>query len=175
MTVAYLSLGSNIEPKKNLVEAIRLLSRHVKILKLSTVYLTQPLLHRNQPSYHNCVIKIETEIEPLKLKFDVLRAIESKLKRKRTEDKYASRTIDIDIILYDDLRLSTKELVLPDPEIEKRPFLAIPLYELEPGLKLPTNKSIREIATRFRNPKMTPLRGFTASLSRCLESMREES
>lgn len=172
MTAAFLSLGSNIEPEKNILEAIRLLSRHVKILKSSTVYLTEPLLRRSQPKYYNCVIKIETDIEPYKLKFDILRAIEEELGRKRSEDKYAPRTIDIDIILYGDLQVSTKELVIPDPEIQKRAFLAIPLYEAEPELLLSaTGKPIREVASRFKGHRITELKNFTHTLQSLIRSL----
>ncbi|HVP16689.1 MAG TPA: 2-amino-4-hydroxy-6-hydroxymethyldihydropteridine diphosphokinase [candidate division Zixibacteria bacterium] len=172
MTVAFLSLGSNIEPEKNMLEAVRLLSHHVKVLKASTVYLTEPLQGKSQPEYYNCVIKVETDIEPLKLKFDVLRPIEAELGRKRIKDKFASRTIDIDIILYGNLAVSTKELVLPDPDIQERAFLAIPLCEIEPDLVLPVaNKPIREVADRFKKPQIKELKSFTAALQRLVNSL----
>ena len=165
MTVAFLSLGSNIEPEKNMLEAVRLLSHHVKVLKASTVYLTEPLQRKSQPAYYNCVIRIETDIEPHKLKFDVLKVIEEELGRKRVKDKFAPRTIDIDIILYGSLVVSTKKLTLPDPHIRRRAFLAIPLSEIEPDLVLPIgNKTIREIADRFEKPKMMELKSFTEAL-----------
>ena len=165
MTWVFLSLGSNIEPRKNILEAVKLLAEHVRILETSTVYLTEPLRRRTQPKYYNCVLKIETEIASRKLKFDVLRVIEEKLGRKRTEDKYAPRTIDIDIIVYGDLRLSTKDLVIPDPEIQKRAFLAIPLCEVEPELVLPTTRrAIREVANKFNDQKMIREEEFTETL-----------
>ena len=172
MTVAFLSLGSNIEPEKNMLEAVRLLSHHVKVLKASTVYLTEPLQRKSQPAYYNCVIKIETDIEPRKLKFEVLRDIEKELGRKRTEDKYASRTIDIDIILYGNLVVSTKELTLPDPDIRTRAFLAIPLDEIEPDLVLPIeNKPIGEVADRFKKPTIMKLKSFTETLQGLVRSL----
>lgn len=171
MTTAFISMGSNIAPEKNIVEALKLLSSHVKILKVSTVYLTEPLQGKSQPKYYNCVVKIETETEPRNLKVDVLKPIERKLGRERTEDKYASRTIDLDLIAYGDLRLNTKELVIPDPEIQKRAFLAVPLCEIEPGLQLPGwDKSIEEIADSFRDPGMIPLIDFTTTLRSLLKA-----
>jgi dihydroneopterin aldolase/2-amino-4-hydroxy-6-hydroxymethyldihydropteridine diphosphokinase len=165
MTSVFLSLGSNIEPEKNILEAVKLLAEHVRILEASTVYLTEPMRRRSQPKYYNCVLKIETDITPRKLKFDVLRVIEERLGRKRTEDKYAPRTIDIDIIVYGGLRLSTKDLVIPDPEIQKREFLAIPLCEIEPELVLPhTRKMIKEVASRFKGHKMIREEAFTETL-----------
>ena len=167
MTLAFLSLGSNIEPEKNILEAVRLLSHRVKVLKASTVYLTEPLRGKSQAKYYNCVIKIETDIEPHELKFDVLRPIEKELGRKRTKDKFASRTIDIDIILYGNVVVSTKELTIPDPDIQRRAFLAIPLCEIEPSLTLPVaNKPIMEIAGRFKKPQIKELKSFSEALQR---------
>jgi 2-amino-4-hydroxy-6-hydroxymethyldihydropteridine diphosphokinase len=116
---------------------VKLLSRQVKILKSSTVYLTEPLLHKAQPKYYNCVIKIETDVELKKLKFVVLRTIEEELGRNRTTDKYASRILDIDILVYGDLNLRKEGLVIPDIDIQKRAFLTLALFEIEPELLLP--------------------------------------
>ena len=162
MTKAFLSLGSNIEPEKNVYEALKLLSEQVRILEVSTVYLTEPLLRKSQAKFYNCVVKIQTDLEPEALKSKTLQTIEEKLGRKKTKDKYASRTIDIDILLYGNLYFSTENLVIPDPEIEKRPFLAIPLYEIEPDLVIPqTNEQIVKIADRFENSSMIKLDEYT--------------
>lgn len=173
MTEAFLSLGSNIDnPERNIIEAIRLLSNNVMVLKTSTVYLTEPLLNKSQHKFHNCVIKIQTDIEPQKLKTDVIKVIERKLGRRRSKDKYESRAIDIDLIAYGNLQLTTKDLVIPDPEIEERPFLAIPLYELEPKLILPAiNKPIKEVAKRFESHHMVPLREYTEELQNIIRSL----
>ena len=172
MTVAFLSLGSNIEPKRNMLEAVKLLSRHVRILKASTVYLTEPLKHKSQAAYYNCVLEVETDIEPHDLKFGVLRAIEDELGRKRTKDKYSSRTMDIDILLYGNLIVSTDELVIPDPDIRRREFLAIPLCELKPDLVLPVaNLRLRDVAHRFKKPKIKELKSFTKSLQGLVGSL----
>lgn len=165
MTIAFLALGSNIQPEKNIIDALRRLSKHVKILRISTVYRTEPLLGRPEPDFYNCVVKIETDLEPYKLKHDVFRVIEDKLGRKRTEDKYASRTIDIDIILYGNLQIARENLTVPDPEISKRPFLAVPLHEIDANLTVPgVNKPIKEIAAKFKNHKMTPLDEYTKTV-----------
>ncbi len=173
MTTVFLSVGSNIEPEKNIVEALRQLSTQVKVISISTVYLTEPLEHGSQPKYYNCVVKIETDVEPEKLKFDVLREIERRLGRKRTRDKYAPRTIDLDIIAYGNLQLATKELVLPDPQIQQRPFLAIPLCEIEPDLVLPGfDRPMKKIAENFKSDKMIALKEFTSTLRNSLKTSR---
>jgi dihydroneopterin aldolase/2-amino-4-hydroxy-6-hydroxymethyldihydropteridine diphosphokinase len=172
MTSVFLSLGSNIEPEKNILEAVKLLAKHVRMLEISTVYLTEPLRRRSQPKYYNCVLKIETEIAPLELKLDVLRDIEGRLGRKRTEDKYAPRTIDIDIIVYGDVCLSTKDLIIPDPEIKKRAFLAVPLCEIEPELVLPTTgRPIKEVAGRFNGQRMIREENFTETLRSLIKTL----
>jgi 2-amino-4-hydroxy-6-hydroxymethyldihydropteridine diphosphokinase len=155
-----------------MLEAIGRLARHVKVLKASTVYLTEPLLQRAQPSYYNCVLEIETEIDPYSLKSNVLRAIEEDLGRKRTADKFASRTIDIDLILYGNEVISEGELVLPDPDIGKRAWLAIPLREIQPDLVLPgQNKPIRDVAARFEKKKLTELTVFSKRLQSLIASL----
>lgn len=170
MVIAFLALGSNIEPEKNIFEAVKLLAKQVKILQISTVYLTEPLGRKNQSKYYNCVLKIETDLTPKKLKFDVLRNMEKALGRKRVKDKYAPRTIDIDLILFDNLQLVSEDLILPDPDICKRAFYAIPLLELEPELTLPPkNMSIKEIADKFKKNELIELKDYTETLQHLAE------
>ncbi len=99
------------------------------------------------------------------MKLEVIEAVEEKLGRKRTKDKYASRTIDVDLILYGDLTISDDILKIPDPSIAERPFVAIPLAEIEPELLLPpSNRSIIEIKEHFENVKLLKLKDFTETL-----------
>jgi 2-amino-4-hydroxy-6-hydroxymethyldihydropteridine diphosphokinase len=158
-------MGSNINPGDNVREALRRLSRVVRILRISTVYMTEPLGRPEQSPYYNCVIVIQTRREPLVLKGQVLRRIEEGLGRERSEDKYAPRTIDLDLILYDDLVLKTDDLTLPDPQILQRPFLALPLQELEPALVIPgSGLSIEEVAAALPHNGMKPLTRYTELL-----------
>jgi len=175
MTIAFISLGSNIAPKRNVFEAVKLLANYVKVLKSSRIYVTAPLGGKSQPDYWNCVIEIETSIEPRKLKSDVLKAIEEKLGRKRTEDKFASRTIDVDLILYGKEHFSGIELTIPDPQIRERSFVAVPLYEIEPNLLLPdTKEPVKKIAKRFNQEKMTELKDATKALKGLVRSLAEQ-
>lgn len=165
MTRAYIGIGSNIDPERNMREAVKLLAAEVALLDLSTVYLTQPFGRPDQPSYYNCVAAIETELPPRDLKQKVLRGIESRLGRTRSSDAYAPRTIDLDLILYGEMVLHENELELPDPDIVSRSFLAAGLLELAPGLELPGSKrTISEIANRLKDPAMRPLASYTALL-----------
>ncbi len=162
MARAFVSIGSNIEPEEKVKEALGLLKRQVDIRAVSTVYLTEPIGPPGQPPYYNCVVEIETELPPLELKHRVLRWIEEALGRRRSGDKYAARAIDLDLILYDELVLTCEDLTLPDPDIVRRPFLAIPLHELAPGLAVPgSGFSIDEAASKFPRESMKPLKSYT--------------
>ncbi len=135
--IVYLAVGSNVEPEENVVEALELLAHYVQIDAVSTFYWTEPVGRRDQPAYLNGVVQLQTSIPPRTLKFGVLRAIEADLGRIRTDDKYAPRTIDLDILLYGGAVVDEPDLRLPDPDITSRGFLIEALAELAPDLELP--------------------------------------
>ena len=167
MVSAFIGVGSNINPADNILKAIRMLSKEEHILGISAVYETLPEEGLNQPRYYNCVVKIETTTSPEELKRKVLRKIEKDLGRKRSKEKYAARTIDLDLILYDDLVLSTADVILPDSHIVDRAYLAIPVYELEPELVLPgSGRRIMEVASKLSRESMKPLNDFTELLKK---------
>ena len=162
MARAFLSIGSNINPSENIRRALEFLCRHVRVVGISTVYLTPAEGRPEQPSYYNCVVEVETQMPPIQLKYSVLRTIEESLGRKRTADKFAPRTIDLDLILYDDLIMENADLTLPDSQIERRAFVALPLLELSPGLRLPgSGLTISEIAASLQQGSMKPLKDYT--------------
>jgi len=164
---AFIGVGSNINPEENTRRALRLLAERLRVMRVSTVYRTEALGRPDDPGFYNCVVEIETEIPPEDLKRRVLRRIEADLGRSRTSDKYAPRTIDLDVLLYADVVVSAGELVLPDPDITKRPFLAIPLRELAPDLTLPgTGQRVADIAAALAGRQMQPLPEYTALLRR---------
>jgi dihydroneopterin aldolase/2-amino-4-hydroxy-6-hydroxymethyldihydropteridine diphosphokinase len=161
MARAFIGIGSNIEPEKNVRAAIRSLAQQTRVTGISMVYCTGALDRPEQPHYFNCVVEIETEAPPAEVKHGILRPIENSLGRKRSADKYAPRTIDLDLILYGNLTIDTEDLKLPDPEILERPFLAIPLFELAPDLVLAGyNLRIGEIAAKLPQEGMRPLEDF---------------
>jgi 2-amino-4-hydroxy-6-hydroxymethyldihydropteridine diphosphokinase len=167
MTQAFVSVGSNIEPAINVRAALRLLVERVEVRAVSTVYRTAPLGRPGQPAYYNCVVEIETDLSPLDLKYKVLHQIEAELGRVRSEDKYAARTIDLDLIVYDDLTLDIDGLTLPAPEIVERPFVAIPLHELAPSLRLSgSGWLLEDIVAALPKGRMEPLDDYTELLRR---------
>lgn len=165
MTRAFIGIGSNIEPEKNVRAAVRSLAQQTHVAGISMVYCTDALDRPEQPHYFNCVVEIETAIPYAEVKHGILRPIENSLGRKRSEDQYAPRTIDLDLILYGDLVVDGEDVKLPDPEILERPFLALPLFELAPDLVLAGyNLRIGEIAARLPRDGMRPLENFTRLL-----------
>ena len=163
MVRVFVSIGSNIDPARNVRTALCALARQAELIAISTVYLTPAEDRPEQPPFYNCMAEIRTEMDPLHLKFQILRPVEAALGRQRTADKFAARTIDLDLVLYGDLLLDQEGLVLPDPDIHKRPFLAVPLAELAPDLVLPgSGLRISDLARRFA--PMQPLLSYTDSL-----------
>jgi dihydroneopterin aldolase/2-amino-4-hydroxy-6-hydroxymethyldihydropteridine diphosphokinase len=174
MTRAYVGMGSNIDPEQNVRQALLLLREQVRIIGISTIYRTLPTERPDQPMYLNAVVAIETTLLPRDLKFLVLRQIEAKLGRVRTDDRFASRPIDLDLIVYDNLAVQERDLVLPDPEIAMRPFLALPLAELAPDLVLPgSSLAVRDAAAALTDREMTPAEDLTTSLRKEMLDERE--
>ena len=167
MAQVFIGLGSNINPARNVARALRQLALHGRILGVSTVYRTPPEGRPEQPWYFNCVVALETTKTPLELKQDALRRIERELGRVRSADRYAARTIDLDLLLYDDLVVERDDLTLPDPHVFQRAYLAHGVYELAPELALPgSGRPIASVAAALPIDRMEPLAGFTARLRR---------
>ena len=131
---AFIGIGSNINPEENILMCIELLKKQLTLATSSTFYQTMPIGNRNDPTYINGVVLIETKYSPESLKNLFLHPIEDKLGRVRTNDKFASRTIDLDILLYDDLVVKQDNLNIPDPDILERNFLVASLNEIAPQL-----------------------------------------
>lgn len=162
----FLGVGSNIEPEKHILAALELLKQHVRVTGVSTFYWTEALGRPDQPRFLNGVWRVETSVEASPLKFDVLWPIETELGRIRTQDKHAARTIDLDILLYGDAVIDQPDLRIPDPDIRTRPFITIPLLELEPDLVLPdTGQQLALIVGAADGEGLEPAAGFTERLS----------
>jgi 2-amino-4-hydroxy-6-hydroxymethyldihydropteridine diphosphokinase len=162
MSRTFISLGSNIDPAGNIAAAVDLMRARIEVVAISTVYRTPPIGRPEQEDYYNAVVEARTELEPRPLR-DELRRIEDALGRARSADKYAARTIDLDILLYDDRVIRDGDLTIPSPDIAARPFLAAGLAELDPDLVLAdTDQSIGRLAESPGTSHMTPLADYTA-------------
>jgi len=172
---AFVAVGSNVDPEHNVADALERLGRRQRIVAVSSFYRTPALGAPGSPDFLNGVVEIETWLEPLALKREILLQIESELGRERSADRDAPRTIDLDLVLYGDLVSSEEGLVLPAPEIFERAFVALPLLELEPALVLPgTDGPLRELVHGLSSGEMVPAESFNASLRR-VERSEEES
>jgi 2-amino-4-hydroxy-6-hydroxymethyldihydropteridine diphosphokinase len=142
---AYLGLGSNLGDRAYyLSEAAAALKRSsIDIVSISRIYETEPWGVLDQPMYWNQVIEVETFLRPLDL-LHVCQEIEKKLGRVRKEH-WGSRTIDIDLLIYDNEVSNTDELKLPHPYLEEREFVLSPLREIAPNLILPSGRSIQAV------------------------------
>ena len=143
---AYLSLGSNLgERREQLHRACAALENGgVRLRQISSLYETAPVDVVEQGWFLNCVLEIETTLEPLALLREMQR-IEHGLDRRREQPK-GPRTIDIDLLLYGDSVLNLPELVIPHPQMTRRRFVLEPLREIAPALEIPnTAKTVEEL------------------------------
>lgn len=141
---AYLGLGANLGDRKNqLDQAIEQLNhtKGIRIEKISSLYETAPIGYVDQPPFYNQVVKIQTSLSSDDLLENLLR-IEQELYRVRTF-RWGPRTIDIDLLLYEDCIINRANLIVPHPRMTERAFVLIPLLEIAGDLVIPgTGKKI---------------------------------
>lgn len=137
-----ISLGSNINPEKYLPAAVKLLAGIVDGLQVSSTW-ESPAVGSVGPNYLNNAVQFETELSLEKIKSHLITPIENQLGRVRSDDKYMDRTIDLDVLVYD------QNVV--DPGLWSQAHLAVPASELAPGLiNELTGNSLRETAERLQ-------------------------
>ena len=165
MIKVYISVGSNINPEENILLALEKLKGYVRVISSSTFYRTMPIGRPEQSFFFNGVWLIDSDTAAKELKFGILRRIEKELGRIRTQDKYAARTIDLDILLYGNEVINEHDLIIPDPDIRKRSFIAVPLLELDPSLILPdTGESISSLDIIRESKGLEAMYKFTEKL-----------
>ncbi len=148
MPIAYIGIGSNIEPRLEYInKGINELQKFVKICKISNIYETEPWGNPNLLPFYNAVLKIETNFLPYEL-LDILLLIEKQLGRTRTQ-KWDNRTLDLDILDYEGKILNENNLVLPHPYIQERDFVVIPWYEIENEWILSNHLKIKDLYFNF--------------------------
>jgi len=135
VSTAYLGLGSNIDARQNIAAGIVELRETFGAILLSPIYQS-PAFGFAGADFINLVARIETNMPPLELK-SFLQALEDRYQRNRAAPKFSDRTLDIDILLYDDLYLVSPALSLPRGEILSAPHVLKPLADLAPGLVHP--------------------------------------
>ena len=152
MSKIYLSLGTNLgEKESNFEQALRLLSKEVKILKKSSLYETEPVGFKDQPWFLNMVIEGDTDLSAGDL-LCFTKSIEREMKRIKTIVN-GPRIIDVDILLYDDEKIETEDLIIPHLRMLERAFVMVPLYEISSDL-IVSGKSIKDIMGNFIGEKI---------------------
>ena len=141
----YLGLGSNIGNRfKNIKFAILKLFSFSTLESCSSVWETSPWGFASQPAFLNCVVQIESSLSSIDLLKEILR-IEIELGRKKTQE-FGPRSIDIDILFYNERIMNIAKLIIPHPQLHKRKFVLLPLNEIAPEFVHPiSKKSVNEM------------------------------
>ena len=143
---AFLSLGANLDDRSaTLTRALELLERdgRVRVTRRSSLYETEPIGMVDQPWFLNLVVEVATDLSPEHL-LDLAQRVEQALGRTR-EIRRGPRTVDIDILLYDDRVISSPRLAVPHPEMTHRRFVLQPLVEIAPDLRLPDGRRAADL------------------------------
>lgn len=151
----FLGLGSNQgDRRKNILGAIDLIGAFIgEVISQSYIYETEPWNLESSDEFLNIVIKVLTELKPMDL-LKKTRGIEDMLGRTRNEIRYSSRTIDIDILLYNSKILNKRILKVPHPMIPQRRFVLVPLCDIEPdGIHPVLNKTFSELLKECNDQK----------------------
>lgn len=147
MSIVYLSLGSNIGEREAYINtAMKAIGYKIGNIQLkSKIYETQSWGYSGG-NFLNMALQIFSVLSP-EVILSHIRSIETELKRSRIAGEYSDRTIDIDILFYDETIVESKNLSIPHPQIQNRLFVLIPMMDIAPELKHPTlYKSITELA-----------------------------
>ena len=140
----YLGLGSNLgNRQENLDQALKLLAQRMRLGKVSSIYDTEPIGNVNQPRFLNMACEAFTRLSPEGL-LALVKGIEQKLGRYSRSGE--PRIIDIDVLLFGDKVVNTRDLIIPHPQIAERSFVLVPLSEIAPDVVHPvTKKTIKEM------------------------------
>ena len=152
MKIAYLGLGSNVGDSETLIQSAldRLNGPNLKLVRVSSLYETEPIGLREQRWFLNLVAEFQTELFPKQLLLRIEK-VERELGRKRSV-RNGPRTIDIDILLYGNSVVKTEALEIPHPRYRERRFTLAPLAELNPELRDPvTRRSMAEMLAALKD------------------------
>ena len=148
MTRAYVGLGANLGDREaTILRAVELLaaSPGIEVAGVSTLRETDPVGYEDQPRFLNGAAALDTELAPRAL-LERLLAVERELGRVRGEGpRFGPRAIDLDLLLYGDEVVDEPGLAVPHPRLAERRFALEPLHELDPSLRLPDGRAVREL------------------------------
>ena len=156
MSTAYIALGSNVAgaagpPDATLAAAARRLGQLGTVTSRSSLYSTKPVGYAAQPRFVNAVVALDTAHKPHLLLKELL-AIEKEFGRDRFKSiPNGPRTLDLDILLVDDLQIREPGLVLPHPRLDERAFVLVPLHEIAPQLRIAgSGKTVGQLLEELR-------------------------
>jgi 2-amino-4-hydroxy-6-hydroxymethyldihydropteridine diphosphokinase len=147
MTRAYVALGANLgDRERTLREAVDALRAEdgVQVVAVSTLRETEPVGVGEQPLFLNGALELETTLPPRAL-LDRLLAVEQRFGRVRVPEEHGPRTLDLDLLLYDDEEIEEPGLTVPHPRLHERRFVLEPLAELAPGLVVPGRGDVESL------------------------------
>jgi len=147
---AYIGIGSNLgDPLEQVLAAIDELGAmpRCRLVKRSALYTSAAMGPKDQPDYVNAVSLVETSLEPTEL-LGRLQAIERRYGRVRDSLRWGPRTLDLDLLVFGEIRLDTPELVLPHPGAHERCFVLRPLADLGKEIRIPGHGTVGEMLTR---------------------------
>lgn len=155
MNRVYLGLGSNIgDSKSNIESALLSLDKKVNIINKSSYYQTEPVGYKDQAWFLNMVIEGETNLNPREL-LSFTQSIEKDMKRVKTIVN-GPRIIDIDILIYDDLKIESEDLIIPHPRMQERAFVMVPIFEIAPELVI-NNIAVKDIIQNLKGEEIRKL------------------
>ena len=157
--MAWIGLGSNLQnPEQQLTQALTELKNAVQLtlIAYSGLYRTPPMGPANQPDYINAVAMIETHLDPESL-LDTMQAIETQHGRVRDGEQWGPRTLDLDLLIYADARISSERLTIPHPGIGLRNFVLYPMREISPTMVIPGLGPISDVIQQLDQAPPTRL------------------
>lgn len=153
-SVVYIALGSNMGDRElHLYSAVKEISSHEEVMleTFSSIYETDPVGFEDQDKFLNMVVKVKTKLGPSEL-LRFLQEVELMYGRER-KIKWGPRTLDLDILLYNQENIETERLIIPHPRMTQRAFVLLPLIEIDkniqiPSIETPVNTLINELQDR---------------------------
>jgi 2-amino-4-hydroxy-6-hydroxymethyldihydropteridine diphosphokinase len=153
MSKVFLMLGGNLGDRlKYLTEARFLIEKSIgRVISCSSYYETEPWGFVHENLFLNQAVELEANLHPDEI-LNYVKGIETTLERTRGSERYKARTIDIDILFWDDLVINTLELTIPHPEMAKRRFVLEPMAEIAPELVHPgLHKTIHQLLSECQD------------------------
>lgn len=153
----YIGMGGNLDNPRAHIQRALLELDHLPETHLQAhagLYKSSPLGPQDQPEYFNTVALLATGLEPLTLLHTLAELEQLHGRRRSTEKHWGARCLDLDILIYDDVRMESPELTLPHPHMHERSFVLYPLAELAPELVIPGRGAVRSLRDQCHTPRI---------------------